>query len=240
MIKIKIITLGHIKHRLDVERLTRWRSSIFKITTVDSVPELPDGEYDWQHFGDSELSFIQPSKDVDITFAITEYSLQDNFYLRRLDKNIVVLSLYQTADACEWNDIPLENFLLRNLYELCAIFKLEGSVPTSGIIPPIIHDDTRHCIFDMCGIKTDVVYSASLPKICDQCRSHMNSKQMTTGFVKSLEEELKRIKKPLYYRILSFVKRRPVWSIGITFAAGVFVELFSNLLYDLISWIFKI
>ena len=236
MTKIAIITLGHIKHRLDISRLTKWKSNIFQITDVDSILDLPDGELDWQLYADHELEFVKPSSKADITIAITEYALEDNFYLRRLDNNIAVLSLYQTADACEWNDIPLENFILRNIYELCAIQKLEKKIPsTTDRIPEIIHDDTRHCIFDMCGIKTDIIYSASQPGLCSQCRAKLSSNQITSGFLNSLENELRKIRKPLYYQITGFIKIHPLWTIAITIIAGLSINMASSFLYDLLT-----
>ena len=236
MIKIAIVTLGHIKHRLDTSRLTKWKSEIFQITDVDSIRDLPDRELDWQLFADHELEFINPSSEADITIAITEYALEDNFYLRRLDNNITVLSLYQTADACEWNDIPLENFILRNIYELCAILKLERRIPsTTDRIPDIIHDDTRSCIFDMCGIKTDIIYSASQPGLCNQCRARLSSSQITSGFLNNLEKELRKIRKPLYYRITGFIKTHPLWTIAITIGAGLVTNMASSFLYDLLT-----
>ena len=37
----------------------------------------------------------------------------------------------------------------------------------------ITHDYREGCIYDMCGIKEDIVYSCVAPTICEQCCNHL-------------------------------------------------------------------
>ncbi len=236
MTTFAIVRLGHIKHRIDFGRIKRWPSELFKVSAISTCTNIPDGKVRWQEFADDDLTFVKPVGGADITVAITEYALKDNFYIRCIPGPVVVMSLFEVADILEWQSIPLEHFVVRNLYEICLLHLLYGNVaPTADSIPDIIHDETRSCLFDMNGLKGDVVFSTSRPSLCQQCRATLAGSQLPDQTMAYLEKELRKIRKPLYYRIAGFVKQHPILSLCIAFACGLGIELIGNWAYDLLK-----
>jgi hypothetical protein len=239
MVRVAIVKLGHIKHHVDFGKIVRWRSALFQITGVNSRLDLPDGMERWQFFSDDRLGFVAPVNGADLTVAITEYALEDNFYMRRLQDSVVAMSLYETAEIIESANIPLELFVLRNIYELCLLHHLCDSLPaTAEGIPDTIHDETRSCLFDMNGLKEDIVYSTAHPSFCSQCHARLAATQLPDGIVAEVEKELRRIRKPLYHRIADWVKLHPILAMGITFATAMVIELLGNSVYDMLKGLF--
>ena len=240
MINFAIVTLGHIKHKIDVDRIRSWSSKLFRVSSISTCQNIPDGRIGWQAYTDDDLSFVRPATDADITVAITEYALEGNFYIRHTASGVIVMSFYEVGDLLEWQSIPLEHFVIRNLYELGLIFQLYGRlVPTRERVPDIIHDETRSCLFDMNGLKSDVVFSTAHPSVCDQCRARLSSSQLPSGTLRNLERELRRIRKPLYYRIAGFVRQRPVLSLCIAATAGFLLNVLANVAYDVLKRLFE-
>ncbi len=234
MIKIALVELGHIKHRVDIDKIIQWKSDIFEISATHSIPNLPDGKLAWQHFSDSDLSFVKSDASAKMTIAITAYALDDDYFARRLDDSIIVLSLDHIGDILHQNDIPIENFLLKCIYEYCLIRLLHGSIPPStNELRDILHDETRSCIFDICGIKEDIVYSSSTPQICDACQTKIAKKQLPKDTISLIIKELRKIKQPLYYRLESIIKRHPFASLLVTFFAGLLLEIIGSAAYEL-------
>lgn len=236
MATFSIVKLGHIKHKVNFNLIQNWSSKLFTITGVSTRLNIPDGKEGWQEFTDKELAFVKFESNADITVAITEYALEDNYYLRRLDSGVVVISLYEVASLLEGQNVPLEHFILRNLYELNMIFLLCGGLqPTKKGIPEIIHDETRSCLFDMSGLKSDVIFSTSKPSICTQCFAILDQSQLPSNTLHYLKKELHKIRKPRYYRIAEFVKQHPILSMCMAAILSLAMNLVANLAYDMIK-----
>ena len=160
--------------------------------------------------------------------------------MRQISEKVTVISLFEVGDLLQYNNIPLENFIIVNLYKIVALSKIYKQLfPTCEKIPDIIHEEPRSCLFDMNGLKTDVIYSTARPIICQQCRSVMEESQLPQGFLISICKELKAIRKPRYYRLQDWIKRRPFWSLFIMFIGAVVVEILANIFYEFISQIWK-
>ncbi|MCC6579242.1 MAG: hypothetical protein IT440_02285 [Phycisphaeraceae bacterium] len=234
MIQVAIVSLGHLKHRIDFSRIRSWKSTIFSVCSVSTQPDIQGGDAGWQTFRDNQLNTVELVSDANITVAITEYALEDNYYMRKLPSSVIVLSLYETAEFLERHNIPLEHFIIRNIYELCLLFHLYPNdlPPTRENVPDIIHDETRSCLFDMNGVKSDVVFSTSCPSLCHQCQARVARAQLPEGIISCLEKELRKIRKPMYYRITDFVKQHPILSLLLTLIVSFAMELAGNGVYD--------
>jgi len=62
----------------------------------------------------------------------------------------------------------------------------------------------------MTGIKTDLVASCHRPIICKDCMQRLSDKKVSYQVIEKTQNEIFQIKKDLYYRILSIVKKHPV------------------------------
>lgn len=242
MHNIAIVQLGFIKHKIDFQMLKDWQSDIFKVCQIEVCNNVPDGNGDWQTFLDDDLpAIVKRVAQSDFTIAITEYALEDNFFIRRIDDNCVAISLHFISDILENEHIPIENFILRNIYMLSIIYeKYNRDIPPSHVtIPDILHDETRSCIFDMCGLLADARYSSAQPCICSQCQAVLDKSQLDANTRHSLGRELKRIQKPLYYRISDFIKSHPIWALVITSLYGIILGVATNGIYDLVKTVFE-
>jgi len=222
--------------------ISKWKSNLFEVTEVDELDHIPNTlSDDWQSLSDSlVLEAISHDNQSDLTVAITEYALQDNFYMRRVDGWVSVISLFEVGDLLQYNNVPLENFIIVNLYKLVALSKIYNNCPpTDEGIPDIIHDETRSCLFDMNGLKTDVIHSTARPCICSQCQATMLKTQLPQGFLSKICKELKNVRKPMFYRLQDYIKKRPLCSIAIMVASALIIELLANAAYDIIAQIWK-
>lgn len=238
MITFAIVRLGHIKHRINLDRVRRWPSKLFRVSGISTCHNIPDGRLGWQTFNDEDLGFVNPVPGADITVALTEYALADNFYIRHRPGPVLAMSFYEVADILEWQSIPLEHFVVRNLYEICLVWHLYGreQLGEAGL-PDIIHDETRSCLFDMNGPKGDIVFSTARPSLCDQCRARLAGNQIPDEVIRNLDRELRRIRRPLYYRLAGFVRQHPLLSSAIALGTGLGLAVAGNAAYDLVRWL---
>ncbi|NES75431.1 MULTISPECIES: hypothetical protein [Okeania] len=66
--------------------------------------------------------------------------------------------------------MTIENFIIRNLYEFCSIY-LEYARDASLVEYSVAHDETRSCLFDMCGNKADTEFDHCILKSHSKNRS---------------------------------------------------------------------
>lgn len=238
MKKVSIVQLGFPKRQISFRKLERWKSRLFSIDTVNEISRMPqsyDSDY-LQELTDESISVnIQHENNSDVTIAITEYRLEGNFYMRRVENNKVIISLFEVGDILQYYHIPLECFILKNIYEIVTLLHINNRLPpTREEIPDIIHEETRSCLFDMHGIKTDIVYFfTGKHSLCHQCVAYLENTQLPKNFLKELLRELRRIRKPAFYKIYDFVKCHPIWSIVIVVISQLAVALLANYLFFL-------
>jgi hypothetical protein len=240
---ISIVRLGQLKRQVNFGSLQQWKSKIFKINSVSEIHHIPNSEnsVNWQHLSDDIVrTSIKRDDNARITMAITEYSLEANYYMRMVDKRLIIISFFEVGDILRHNDIPVENFILRNIYKIVTLTHAYPALPnTSDGIPDIIHEETRSCLFDMNGIKTDIAYSSSKPSLCPQCEANLQQRQLPKDFINCLVNEIKKIRKPLFNRISDFIKRHPVWAIIIGIATQLCIGLVAGWLANYLYYRIK-
>jgi len=231
-IRIKLVTLGNLKYPVKFSLVENWKSNVFDAQHVDQIQALPNAQgRDWS-YPDAQLTdLIRPDDGYDFTVGVINAPLEYNYYLRRLNNNVCVLSLFETADILRYSNLTIEDFLIRNLYEICS-FYLEGGrkIPDSAHSPS--HDETRGCLFDMNANKADIVFSTERPSICGPCKTRIMSAQIAKDFLPSVEKELSNIRKALYYRMAAFVKTHPIYALAITTLSALLLNIVANYVYD--------
>ena len=161
--KIAIVRLGHCQHIVDFKAIKSWKSKLFEITGIYCVEHLPecdiqDGYLDVK-YGKNDLSpLISCPSDCDFVVGIMPYRFIDNFYLHRISDNSAVISLYGIADILKTDNISIEHFVIKQIYEMCAIKHLIKDLSSNDVYK-IVHLDTRGCLFDMNGERSDIVYN---------------------------------------------------------------------------------
>lgn len=72
-------------------------------------------------------------------------------------------------------------------------------IPDYGEAPGFTHDETKGCLFDMNGIKSDLIESCNKPIICRECEYKLTNAMVPNNVIENIKHELKSVKKPLYY-----------------------------------------
>lgn len=232
-VNIRVITIGHLPLQLNLKRVFAWNSEVFQLTGgIDNFALRCDSDIaDWV-FSDSLIKEQLPSRTgEDILVAIVSVPIQDNWYSRRLGDNKIVFTFNQIKEFLLWDNIPLENAILRVLYAYTLLYRRSGNkVPGFGEAPSFTHDETRGCLFDMNGIKSDLVESCSSPVVCSECEERLRNERVSTQDIHTVQKEIRKIRKPLYFRILGFVKSNPVLSLIISSAFAISLGVISSLI----------
>jgi hypothetical protein len=237
-LRLKIIKIGTSRHSsiwefVDKIKNTNY-SKLFKITEVTEIA-LPDADcYGWSYSKESLESKVTINGNVDIALGFIDQPFNDNYFAHRLTDSTGIVSLFEVDSIFSDANVHEKNFLLLMIYVSIMIYYTKANV-----IREIHHDDTRSCLFDMCGNKEDIIHSATKPCICYECESTLRKYELPTGLIDTLKQELKRIKKPLFYRIKDWIKAHPILSLIITFLSSILINMVSSILYDAIKWFFE-
>ena len=228
--KITLIKLGHVGHLVDFEKLKKWKSNLFEIVEIQCVEHLPnstieDGYYDQKYSVEDLKGKISCPKTSDIAVSIMMDRFIDNFYMHRVGSNCAALSLYRIPEILSIKDISIENFIIRQLYEICA-FNLYYTF--SDEVYEFVHRDTRGCLFDMNGDRTDILHNTEKPIICEACRGKLKTKQINADTINLFEKELKKIEKPLIQKIERCIKKYPFVSMFISAIVSAIIAIGIN------------
>lgn len=231
-VRISLVTLGTLKHAVDIRALERWGSEVMTLSHGRSVGHLPNSEgEDWEYTDEQFSRVLKPVAGADITLGVTSTQLEDNYYLRRLPGNVAVLSLHEMADIVRYEDFSVETFILRVAYELAVLYKAEGQVPPTGS-KSWTHDDIRRCLFDMCSNKSDIVFSLHKPILCEECSIRVRQSQVEPSLLPQLSRELKRLHKTLFFRLADWVKVHPILALALTTLLALAVNLLSSVIFE--------
>lgn len=239
MLKINLVFLGHFKVFIDKKKIKQFKSSVFEISNVSEILNISNAEsFPYLEFSDNKLrnevnSKISSTQNT-INVLVCWLPLEGNWYARILGENLTVLSLYETGDILLSNHISIENFIIKNILELTAIYYYLGErIREAGYELP--HDQTRKCLFDMNYDKGDIIFNTNSPQLCNSCSSKFDAANLPENFKKKLEKDLKKLKKEFFYRVYDFVESHPKISIFIATFFALIINVISNYLYDLIK-----
>jgi len=237
--KIKLVSIGHLPIDFPEKKVLGWKSSTFEVVgEIDSFALRCDSDApDWAFSDDLVRSQLQKTFDADFMVAIVNVPIEDNWYSRRLGNNQIVFTFYETREILEHSNIPIENVIYRMLYAYTLLYKRAGDrIPDFGEVPGFTHDETRGCLFDMNGIKTDLAASCSKAIICDQCQERLRQEKVSNHVIEATKREIKKIRKDLYYRAFGFIKKYPIWSLVLSsvFALllGITGSVAASFIYD--------
>ncbi len=235
MVTFSIKFLGRVPD-LNARVLLSHESQIFKVVKFEQCELHANSDLGGWGFSDDLLrDECPPDEDVNVTVGIINHPLQLNWYLRRVSSKVAVMSVAMPSVFLFADEIGIENFVLKNLYEIALVFQLYGhKIPTIDTLE-IVHDATRGCIFDMNGDLSHVVYSCVKPIICDECRVYLSKNHISVTSIAGAEKELKALNRRPYYRMKRFIQRRPYLALILSAIAAIILGVFSNVIYGLIS-----
>lgn len=239
---IKLAVLGTLPRDFDIRDIAQWKSSAFVVdSNVESFQLNEDAlGSDWEYLDSQLEKYIPHQVDGGFLVIFLNVPLQHNWYVRRLSKNRVLFTFHEMDQILLFHNIPLQNLALRVLYAGSLIYRRYGNrIPEASEKTNYAHDETRGCLFDMNPSKVDVIHSLHEPILCEYCIAKLKEAQVPNELIQTVRDEIKRIRKPLFYRISGFVTRNPLWSFGISlFTAlgiGVLASVLAAYVYDYIK-----
>lgn len=238
-VKIKLVTIGHLPLHLNLNQVSVWSSDVFELVgEIDNFALRCDSDgSDWE-FSDLLLREQLPANtDADFLLAIVNVPIKANWYSRRLGNNQIVFTFSQIREFLTWENIPLENAILRVLYAYTLLYRRSGNkIPSFDEATSFTHDETRGCLFDMNGIKSDLVESCNKPVVCSECEERLRNDRVSIQTIKNVQKEIQKIRKQLYYRVFDFVKAKPVIALIISSIFAIILgttgSLIASFIYD--------
>lgn len=231
-IKFAIIKFGGVSNLVDYNRLQSWKSRLFEIRTIYCIANPPvvnniDNCLDVKYQREQMDGLVSCPDDCDIAVAIMPYRFKDNFYLHRISSNVAVISLYGIKDILTEENISLDNFILKQFYELVAIKYFFSDISIDKV-DELVHMDTRGCLFDLNGDRRDILYNTEQPYICDECKSKFKRKQIPTDVIDQFEKELKKLRKPLIVRVERWIRKYPFVSLILSLMSALIINILAN------------
>lgn len=227
---IQIVKLGKQRHDNCLKKLKRFNSNIFNVDIVEK--SIPDSDFDWRYSLPTlkkELLKVFNKNNYDLCIGFIDAGLDNNFFSDCIDgNNMFVVSFYEVEEIVKADNNDVFNYVLLNIYACIAQYKLGCE--------DISHDETKGCLFDMCGNKEDIVFSCAKPIICETCYEKI-SRNISTEFALQLKKEIKKIRKHIYYRITDFIKKHPYLSLMAFSISTIALNIISSLIYDLLKGI---
>jgi len=231
--RITVTTIGHMPAEFNREKIKEWESSIFEITDgIESYSLSRDSDGPGWAFTDESLETILPNKfNGEFLIAIVNVPIELNWYSRRLSANRVVFTFHEIKEILRYSNIPLENIIYRLLYAYTLLYKRSGNrIPKTDEHTNFTHDETRGCLFDMNGIKTDVIYSCHNPIICSDCVERLRREKISDETITKCQKEIGQIQKTLFYRITTFITQHPLWSLAISGMTAIMLGAIGSVL----------
>ena len=238
-IKIKIIKLGEIKHQEEwkyIEKLKKTKNSLFEIVDIKEA-KLPSADLDTWGYSDKVLrEKVKKCSTADVVIGFIDAPIEDNYFSRSLFENVGVVTFYEADKIFKNAHVSLKNYILHEIYNSIVLFYMDSlSVEEAE---NFFHKDTRGCLFDMCGIKEDIIIGTTKPKICYECEAKIRKHIIPKDFLENIKKELKRLKKPLYYRITDWIKGHPILSMVLATLSAIVIDIGAALIYDVLKLVF--
>jgi hypothetical protein len=231
-LNIHLVTLGQQKEAIDTRLLQKWKSGVLRIIHAQHIEIAPDtDDQNWGYSDELLRETLKTDKGADITVAIVSSPLAGNYYSRRLGDGVCVLSLHEMAGITARAHLPIENFLIRSMYGYAIYHHVFKGVPANSD-GTWSHHATRGCIFDMNGLKDDIVYSLHQPRLCEQCLMRLRSAQVPPELAQRVQRELLRLKKGALYRLIDWANAHPGRALLSGIVASVAINIGSSYIYD--------
>ena len=145
-VKIKLITIGHLPLHLNLGQVSAWSSDVYELVgEIENFALRCDSDGpDWAFSDDLLRAQLPAHAGADFLLAIVNVPIESNWYSRRLGSNQIVFTFSQIREFLIWENIPLENAILRVLYAYTLLFRRSGNrVPSFGEAPSFTHDESK-------------------------------------------------------------------------------------------------
>jgi hypothetical protein len=236
-VDVCVVPLGRLRHSVDLEALDV-DSELFKIRVKKAAGDPLPNPHNRDAYSDTDLVNIMaraldPHREGadEILVGIIDAPLQDQYYFRRFENNRAVIAIDEIAPVLQQQHYSLDQFVLRNLYQLVATHLRFGYVMPSKT--KLTHFEVRGCIYDANWNIGDIVHSLKRPVLCKEECHELARGTPLEQLIPTLNKELKRINKPLAYRVFDLVEAHPIRSAFIGAVAGIALNVLASILFEI-------
>lgn len=236
-VKFKIVILGHLPIDFNKKKIEKWKSDIFEVSGIIENYKLisSSDEIQWTYSDETLLKELPDSNDSDVLITIVNVPLTLNWYSRRIAKNKIVFTFYEIKDILKDSNIPLENAIFRILYAYSlAYIGFNRRIPSTEEIAQYAHDETRGCLHDMTGIKSELIYSCHKPQICSECLEMYRGRKVSSEYLHKIQKEINRIQKDIIYQMIDYIKIHPIISLVISSIYAIFMGIIGSLIASVV------
>jgi hypothetical protein len=238
-LKLCIVVLGHSNKLFNIKKIKTWKSDIFEVKSIQKVENLPinnigDSYLNQRYYPEQFQSILVCPTDCDIVIGVMAYQFFDNFYLHLIKEKCAVVSLFGISEILARKNISMENFILKQFYEICTLIHAIPNLSQEKDAYDFIHLDTRGCLFDMNGDTQDIIYNTEKPKICDECMGNLQRRQIEENIIIKIKKEMKRIKKQKVLEIELFVRKYPLLSLFVWGVVAISLNILASFLWEMI------
>jgi len=156
------------------------------------------GEPDLFGYGYSDnalINLVHPHMDeYDFVAVLTCVPIQDNFFTRTVGQKVIIATSYQSEELLSASERTIEEYF--SLAVCQELISFEFQRVSKQHWSNLFHQDTRGCIFDFAGIKSQKLAKLKTCEICPPCKGKLASINMNDNVVYSIEAILEGIRKP--------------------------------------------
>lgn len=236
--QIRLCLLGYQRYKETINKLCTYKSKLFEVVDCIEIKQLPPPDCDWT-YTDKIICNLLTQKQlsnatVDLCLCFIDQPIECNYFTRDLstfDDKTVLCSFYEVEDIFTRNNIDLFNYVhgivLNSLVQIATLHKLNEK--------HFLHDDTRNCLFDMCGLKNNIAIKYNIPSLCPNCIAKIEAHAIEKEFIPLLQNEFKTFKKTPLLVMINFIKDKPILSIIITILSTTILNIISSALFEMIK-----
>lgn len=208
--KLKIVALGFVPTEA-LKAAKHFRSSIITLEPgVDTFVFAGDSDLDHWAYSDELIGASVREYETDLTLILTNQRLENNWYARRLGNSRAVITFYEMDEILRSADIPLGNLIYRVVNAYYLMYVQNGdSLPDYNQSTNHTHDDTRGCLFDMTGQKSEIVRSCASPIICSECTVRIHKGGVPAETLDAVKGDLRRVRRTFFQATRHELRRRP-------------------------------
>lgn len=239
-IRIKIGIINWLPFDFDHHKVKKWKSDVFEVIDISNYVINTSKVAHKGEYTDEMLEEIVPENDSDsdIFIGVSYFPFEKDYYLRRLEKNRVIVSYHGIYKHIVNHNISEENLVLRSIYSSVFVLMIAQDriiIPSKNNRVEFSHDYTVGCIYDMNSKdESDVIHSLHKPLLCCGCQEKLKQRKIPIDTIEQVNRELLGIRRSRFSQIVEFIKKRPVYSMIITFTVSVIISLIANFISNLV------
>ena len=230
--KILIIKLGQQRDDKSYEKLGRYNSKLLNFTIAKNALKLSvdlkeNKDVTTEIYDAGALAeYMQAQKDLhldkyDLVLGCLDRPINgDEQILAEVSKEIernkfYILCTTNIMERLTRGNVTLLHFLLNIIYGM-YVRKYLG-------IDPEYHESPG-CLLDYCYLERDLIVGCIKPVLCEDCEAGVTDKETAV----QLNKELKKIRVPLYIRLVDYIKQHTLLSMSIAIVSSLILNVFSN------------